>query len=137
MCISSVCLGLCVYTLDHVYILSSLTSHRLVSDRLLHSCHPRHPFSLVNVSFSIKTVIYLLFSFSFWCQVEESEEEKNEPEDEIDPVDEFNVIPPFPEKATVTDLGSETGRVQGQASSLSASLYLRLLLLLLATLSWG
>lgn len=68
--------------------------------------------------------------------MEESEEEKNEPEDEIDPVDEFNVIPPFPEKATVTDLGSETGRVQGRAPSLSASLYL-LLLLLLATLSWG
>ncbi|XP_058264847.1 GDNF family receptor alpha-3 isoform X1 [Hemibagrus wyckioides] len=69
--------------------------------------------------------------------VEESEEEKHEPEEEIDPVNEFNVIPPFPEKATVTDLGSETGRVQGQASSLSASLYLLLLLLLLITLSWG
>lgn len=68
--------------------------------------------------------------------MEESEEEKNEHEDEIDPVDEFNVIPPFSEKATVTDLGSETGRVQGRASSLSASLYL-LLLLLLITLSWG
>lgn len=85
----------------------------------------------------MKTQSFICCFHSLWCQVEESEEDKNEHEDVIDPVDEFNVIRPFPEKATVTDLGSETGRVQGQASSLTASLYLLLLLLLLATLSWG
>ncbi|XP_022527734.2 GDNF family receptor alpha-3 [Astyanax mexicanus] len=81
--------------------------------------------------------------------VEESEEEKQEEEEEeeeqeeMEAAEEFNVIPPFSDKATVTNLGgSETGRVHSRASSTLAPapmlmLMLMLQLLLLTTLSRG
>ncbi|XP_062856727.1 GDNF family receptor alpha-3 [Trichomycterus rosablanca] len=69
--------------------------------------------------------------------VEESEEEREKQEEEIKPVEEFNIIPPISEKATVTNLGSETGRVHSQASTPYASLLLLMLLMLLTALSRG
>ncbi|KAI4885142.1 hypothetical protein NFI96_030568 [Prochilodus magdalenae] len=76
--------------------------------------------------------------------VEEFEEEKQEGEEEeedeeMDTAGEFNVIPPFPDKATVTNLGdSETGKVQSRACGTPAPMLMpMLLLLLLTTLSCG
>ncbi|XP_026872910.2 GDNF family receptor alpha-3 [Electrophorus electricus] len=65
--------------------------------------------------------------------VEESEEHKvEEGEEEMETGEEFNVIPPFSEKAAVNDLD----RVQNQAWTPSAPLLLFFLLLLTA-LRWG
>ncbi|KAK1789274.1 hypothetical protein P4O66_015205 [Electrophorus voltai] len=65
--------------------------------------------------------------------VEESEEHKvEEGEEEMETGEEFNVIPPFSEKAVVNDLD----RVQNQAWTPSAPLLLFFLLLLTA-LRWG
>lgn len=67
---------------------------------------------------------------------EEDEEEEEEEEDENETGGSFNVIPPFSEKVTVTNLGSEAGRVHSRAATLSAPHFLFAVPLLIA-LSWG
>lgn len=67
----------------------------------------------------------------------EEEDDEEEEEDENDTgAGGFNVIPPFSEKVTVTNLGSEAGRVHSRAATLSEPHFLFAVLLLIA-LSWG
>ncbi len=67
---------------------------------------------------------------------EEEEEEEEEEEDQTGGGGGFNIIPPFSDKATVTNLGSEAGRVHSSASTLSIPHFLLAALLLIA-LRWG
>lgn len=62
---------------------------------------------------------------------EEDEEEEEEEEEEHE-TGGFNVIPPFSEKVTVTNLGSEADRVHSRAATLSKSHFLFTVLLLIA-----
>ncbi|XP_030622720.1 GDNF family receptor alpha-3 [Chanos chanos] len=64
------------------------------------------------------------------------EEEEEEEEEEENNEGEFN-IPPYSEKATVTNLGSEVGRVHSFAWTPSTPHLLLLLLPLTTSLSWG
>ncbi|NP_001243565.1 GDNF family receptor alpha-3 precursor [Danio rerio] len=70
-------------------------------------------------------------------EVEEEEQEEEEEEEEENQAGGggFNVIPPFSDKATVTNLGSEAGRVQSSASTCGVPQVL-LAVLLLITFRW-
>lgn len=68
---------------------------------------------------------------------EEDEEEEEEEEEEDQTGGGFNVIPPFSDKATVTNLGSEAGRVHSSTAATLSVPHFLLTVLLLIALRWG
>uniref|UniRef100_A0A672MUC7 GDNF family receptor alpha-4-like n=1 Tax=Sinocyclocheilus grahami TaxID=75366 RepID=A0A672MUC7_SINGR len=79
---------------------------------------------------------FLCFQKVVESEEDEEEEEEEEEEDQTGGGGGFNVIPPFSDKATVTNLGSEAGRVHSSASTFSIPHFLLAALLLIA-LRWG
>ncbi|KAI7801606.1 GDNF family receptor alpha 3 precursor [Triplophysa rosa] len=124
-------------------MVSVLRASRYASQRVTHrfsgTVLPRDTWRKLSVSILISMVGQLVHSSpderDEVAECEEDDEEEEEDENETG-AGGFNVIPPFSEKVTVTNLGSEAGRVHSRAATLSELHFLFAVLLLIA-LSWG